>query len=174
MITNIISSAIIALSFSARSANIDTTYDYELALSYLTKSIYMEVERERENGAYYNNFELGLKKEYKYVQLNFKRLYIESRSTNIYQVDGRIIGKGYTIGAAQIWDCRDMKFNMVLGLHNKNLKAEILTTDFNKYMYTAELKFKTDYDKFNYFVSGKVKDYGDPDWSIKTGVEVGL
>ena len=91
-------------SFSARSSQSSGIYDYEIAVEFDKPDlIYLEIEKERENGQEYYNHEFKLTYLLPYLVSNARWMDIESNDIDLKQIDVRGVYSKYNLGIAQQW-----------------------------------------------------------------------
>lgn len=169
-------------SFSARSSEAND-FDYEIALEFEKPDlIYLEIEKERENGETYYNHSIKLMHRWSYVVANAKWLDIRSSNIDVKQIDVRGRYSNYNMGIAQQWNNDIPDTKLVIGVDyykrlyvfNINFEQDFLSKDLSNWNYETIGKVDLDIYFFNIFWKTEIKDYGQNDWQTKFGIGVKL
>ena len=178
-------------------------YDYEFATELnVSDRFYGEIEKERENGESYLNYELKLMQKWANLTLTAKRDYIDSRDKDKisltakgrYLVDStridlfilKFVTEGYwNAGLRQEWDKKIPSTNVVFG---RSLKKELnfflfpavfeysldfYSSDFVDWKMESEVELKFEILTYlDFFMRYKTKDKDV--WQYKTGVIIDI
>lgn len=170
-------------SFSARSSQAGDIFDYEIAIEFEKPNfLYLEVEKERENGQEFYNHEFKLTHKRSFFIANGKWLNIESNDIDLKQIDLRAVYSKYSLGVAQQWNddipytklIAGIKYDARLFVFNFLLNQEFLTQDFKDWNTETICKIDLDIYFFKVYWKSKIFNYGVLDWSTKFGISVRL
>ena len=170
-------------SFSARSSQMGNIFDYEIAIEFeKIDLIYLEIEKERENGINFYNHEFKLTFSRPYFIANSKWLNIESNDIDLKQIDVRGVYSNYSIGAAHKWinDIPEtniitgIKYNTRLYVFNFLLVQDFLTKDFKNWDTETMCKVDLDIYFIKVYWKSQILNIGILDWSTKMGIFIKL
>lgn len=170
-------------SFSARSSQAGDIFDYEIAIEFeKIDFLYLEIEKERENGINFYNHEFKLTFSRPFFIVNSKWMEIESNNIDLKQIDVRAVYSKYSLGIAQQWNdnipdtklIAGVKYNKRLYVFNFLLAQDFLTQNFKDW--NTETICKLDFDIYfiKIYWKSTIKNYGNLDWKTKFGIGVKL
>lgn len=168
---------------SAARKNAEYDFDYEFAFEIVKQDvIYLELEKERQDGKTYYNQELKLTYAPPYFNANAKWLNIESNDIDLKQIDMRGVYSFFSLGIAQQWnsDIPDtkliagIKLNVIFHDIDIKLNQDFLTQDFNEWNTDTMCRIGIDISKVTVYWKGDIKNYTDSDWSTKLGIGIKL
>ena len=177
------------LSMAMRTPKTDsTTVDYELSGRCSIDSLLsVEIEFERQDGEYYNNYELFAWQYYKFLQFSGKYIDIQEDDIKIISVDMRLKYKTHSIGVAEVWNLHP-QINLVFGedIHWKfgipylipiefRAVTNFYTNDFINYNNETEIQFNGSVSSIvKIYLRFKERYYDDFNFSIKIGIGITL